>query len=66
MIVYFLSGALWVAGGPILATGMSIYAEMEIPSNFRALELLLFGDYYGRYLSFEDWLLFGVRRTIVM
>ena len=38
---------------------------MEGISSLRAFWVMLFGDYYGRYLSFNDWIVFTVRRTVV-
>ena len=37
---------------------------MDSPNNLRALWVMLFGDYFGRYLSFNDWVVFTVRRAV--
>lgn len=65
MIVYTLCGAFGVLGWPLFAANMVLYTLMMAPADTRALWLLLFGDYYGRYLSFNDWIMFSIRRHTV-
>ena len=36
-----------------------------MPIDAKATWQMLFGDYYGRYISFNDWMAFTVRRHIV-
>ena len=65
MIVYTLCGAFGVLGWPLFAANMVLYTLMMAPADTRAVWLLLFGDYYGRYLSFNDWIMFSIRRHTV-
>ena len=65
MIVYTLCGAFGVLGWPIFAANMVLYTLMMTPADLKAFYLLLFGDYYGRYLAFNDWIVFSIRRHMV-
>ena len=60
-----MSGLFWVGGATILVPSMLTYTVIEAVDGGKAFWLMLLGDYRGRYLSFNDWMTFTVRRTVV-
>ena len=65
LLTYCMSGLFWIFGATILVPGMLTYTVIEAVDGGKAFWLMLLGDYRGRYLSFNDWMTFTVRRTVV-
>ena len=65
MMVYCLSGLFWVFGSSILVPGMLIYTVVESVDGFEAFWMMILGDEEGKYLSFDNFINYNFRRTVV-
>ena len=65
MMVFCISGVLWIGGLAVLIPSMLIYMVIELEESLIAFQYLTVGDYQGRYLTFNDWVAFPLRRTVV-
>ena len=65
MVTYCLSGFLWLGGFTVIVPNMLIYTVFEAVDGMEAFWMMMVGDAKGQYLSFENFLYFNVRRTVI-
>jgi len=66
MMTFCLSGLLWVVGYAVFIPGMLTYLVLEEVDHAEAFWMMLVGDVKGQYLTFENFMSFNFRRSIVL